>query len=90
MLSRQYQLREGEYEFKEGDDEVKPIKRNRSSYIQGGQPQLTIKDLQALDNLATAVAAGEQNKARKIRSELRRSISVGFPGTSEPLTFIYL
>jgi hypothetical protein len=81
MLSRQYQPKEGDEEGKEGDEEeVRPIRRNRSSVIQGVQPQLTIKDLQKLEDLATAAAAGDGSEAKLIRSQLRRSISLGFPG----------
>jgi hypothetical protein len=82
MLSRQYQPKEGDEDGKEGDEEVRPMRRNRSSVIQGVQPQLTIKDLQKLDDLATAAAAGDGSEAKLIRSQLRRSISLGFPGTS--------
>lgn len=90
MLSRQYQPKEGDEEGKEGDEEVRPIRRNRSSVIQGVQPQLTIKDLQKLDDLATAAAAGDGSEAKLIRSQLRRSISLGFAGSSTWTPRLYL
>jgi hypothetical protein len=81
MLSRQYTPRSGD--DAEEDGPVKPIKRNRSSVYVNAAPQLTIKDLQKLDDLADAAAAGNGSEASLIRSQLRRSISLGFMGSSQ-------
>jgi hypothetical protein len=80
MLSRQYDPTKG------GDDDdqegATTIKRNRSVYSDNA-PQLTIKDLQKLDDLADAAASGNRGEANLIRSQLRRSMSLGLPGGSE-------
>jgi hypothetical protein len=82
MLSRQYNPRGGDYADEDGP--VKPIRRNRSSvYANNAAPQLTIKDLQKLDDLADAAAAGNGSEANLIRSQLRRSISLGFMSSSQ-------
>ncbi|PVF98107.1 hypothetical protein CPB86DRAFT_797563 [Serendipita vermifera] len=78
MLSRQYDpTREGDDDDQEGGETS--IKRNRSTYSNAA-PQLTIKDLQKLDDLADAAASGNRGEANLIRSQLRRSMSLGLPG----------
>jgi hypothetical protein len=82
MLSRQYQPREGDTGDAENDEQIKPMKRNRSIYS-NDEPQLTIKDLQKLDDLADAAAAGNNTESDLIRRQLRRSMSMGYTGNSE-------
>lgn len=82
MLSRQYKPRS---DSEEGDDadadnkeeEIKP-KRSRMSTYERPQPSLTIADLQKLDQLADAAAKGERKETALLRSELRRSLSMGY------------
>ncbi|KAI0039360.1 hypothetical protein FA95DRAFT_1550737 [Auriscalpium vulgare] len=71
MLSRQYSPSEHE-----GDDEdrVVPLRRNRSSLYQSTGPQLTIKDLEKLDELAEE--ASQSRDPSKLRNVLRRSMSM--------------
>ncbi|KAG8828019.1 hypothetical protein FRC17_007635 [Serendipita sp. 399] len=80
LLSRQYNPGEddGDDRSTQGD-EVRPMRRNRSVYSNAA-PQLTIKDLQKLDDLADAAAAGKGGEASLIRSQLRRSMSLGLAG----------
>ena len=83
MLSRQYHPgRDTDDSESIGEEGVKPMRRNRSVYMNNG-PQLTIKDLQKLDDLADAAAAGDGAGASLIKSQLRRSISLGFMGSSQ-------
>lgn len=82
MLSRQYHPREDNGEVEDEDEEIRPIKRNRSIYTNDA-PQLTIKDLQKLDDLADAAAAGNNMETDLIRRQLRRSISMGYTGNSK-------
>ncbi|GJE90321.1 hypothetical protein PsYK624_064510 [Phanerochaete sordida] len=71
MLSRQYDPTNdgGSSE----DEHVVPIRRNRSIYGHQG-PQLTISDLQKLEELAEE--ASQSRDPSKLRSVLRRSISL--------------
>ncbi|KAI0083841.1 hypothetical protein BDY19DRAFT_998235 [Irpex rosettiformis] len=71
MLSRQYNPEE-----KDGVEEenVVPIRRNRSSMYRNQGPQLTINDLQKLEQLAEE--ASESSDPSKLRSILRRSMSL--------------
>lgn len=81
MLSRQYHPGRDTDDMESiGEESVKPM-RNRSVY-RNAAPQLTIKDLQKLDDLADAAAAGDGASASLIKSQLRRSISLGFSGSS--------
>lgn len=75
MLSRQYKPKETD-----GDEEenIIPIKRNRSIYHHEG-PQLTINDLQVLEELAEA--ASQSDDPSKLRNVLRRSISLNMSPT---------
>ncbi|KAF7308609.1 Zds-C domain-containing protein [Mycena chlorophos] len=73
MLSRQYQPSEND----SGDETVVPLQRNRSGIYSSNKnqgPQLTISDLQKLDELAE-VAATSDDPAR-LRNILRRSLSM--------------
>ncbi|KAI0306156.1 hypothetical protein B0F90DRAFT_1696607 [Multifurca ochricompacta] len=71
MLSRQY--RPSENDGVE-DERVVPLRRNRSSLYGNSGPQLTIKDLEKLDELAEE--ASKSRDPSKLRSVLRRSLSM--------------
>ncbi|KAH9162726.1 hypothetical protein EDB89DRAFT_2024427 [Lactarius sanguifluus] len=71
MLSRQY--RPSENDGVE-DERVVPLRRNRSSLYASAGPQLTIKDLEKLDELAEE--ASQSRDPSKLRSVLRRSLSM--------------
>lgn len=70
MLSRQYRPNDSDAS---DDEQVLPLRRNRSSIYNRG-PQLTINDLQKLDQLAEE--ASESDDPTKLRSILRRSLSL--------------
>jgi hypothetical protein len=70
MLSRQYRPADSDGVEEE---RVVPIRRNRSSIYHPG-PQLTISDLQKLDELAEEASASDDPS--KFRSILRRSLSL--------------
>ncbi|KAL1696624.1 hypothetical protein GGG16DRAFT_99063 [Schizophyllum commune] len=74
MLSRQYRPREGD---DVENEEVVPLRRNRSSYYQSQGPQLTISDLQKLEELAE-----ESNDPGQLRTMLRRSLSLNLSPTA--------
>lgn len=71
MLSRQYKPREGDGVE---DEQVVPLRRNRSSLYSNQGPQLTINDLQRLEELAEE--AQESDDPSKLRTMLRRSLSM--------------
>jgi hypothetical protein len=71
MLSRQY--RPAENDGVE-DEHVVPLRSNRSSLYGSSGPQLTIKDLEKLDELAEE--ASQSRDPSKLRSVLRRSLSM--------------
>jgi hypothetical protein len=71
MLSRQY--RPSENDGVE-DEHVVPLRRNRSSLYANAGPQLTIKDLEKLDELVEE--ASQSRDPSKLRSVLRRSLSM--------------
>jgi hypothetical protein len=81
MLSRQYKPKDTD-----GDEEenVVPVKRNRSVYRNEG-PQLTISDLQRLEELAEE--ASQSDDPSKLRNVLRRSLSLNVSPTGL-LTFL--
>jgi hypothetical protein len=87
MLNREYKPREGD--GIENESQVLPLRRNRSSYYNPG-PQLSISDLQKLDELAEE--ASQSDDPSKLRSVLRRSLSFNmapsgaFPPPSSPAT----
>ncbi|KAF7294513.1 Zds-C domain-containing protein [Mycena kentingensis (nom. inval.)] len=73
MLSRQYQPSEND----SSDESVVPLRRNRSGIYSSNQnqgPQLTINDLQRLDELAEEAATSDD--PAKLRNILRRSLSL--------------
>ncbi|KAH9839954.1 uncharacterized protein C8Q71DRAFT_745039 [Rhodofomes roseus] len=70
MLSRQYKPSAND---DVEDEEVVPIRRNRSSIYSNG-PQLTISDLQKLEELAEE--ASNSDDPSRLRSVLRRSLSL--------------
>lgn len=81
MLSRQYKPQEGD-----GVEEemVLPLRRNRSSlYQQLSGPQLTISDLERLDELAEE--ATQSSDPSKLRSVLRRSLSMNMAPSGSSL-----
>lgn len=71
MLSRQYDP--SEHDGIEDEKEV-PIRRNRTSVFAHQGPQLTINDLQKLEELAEE--ASQSRDPSKLRSVLRRSLSM--------------
>jgi len=71
MLSRQYKPKEGD-EVEE--ETIVPLKRNRSTYRTSISPQLTISDLQKLDELAQE--AQQSDDPSRLRTVLRRSLSL--------------
>jgi hypothetical protein len=71
MLSRQYNPSEKD-EVEE--EKVVPIRRNRTSVYRNQGPQLTIDDLQKLEELAEE--ASRSSDPSKLRSVLRRSMSM--------------
>ncbi|KAI9453716.1 hypothetical protein BJY52DRAFT_1396289 [Lactarius psammicola] len=71
MLSRQYRPTENDGVE---DERVVPLRRNRSSLYASSGPQLTIKDLEKLDELAEE--ASQSRDPSKLRSVLRRSLSM--------------
>jgi len=70
MLNREYKPSVNDGVENEG--QVLPIRRNRTSYYNVG-PQLSISDLQKLDELAEE--ASQSDDPSKLRSVLRRSLS---------------
>ncbi|KAF4611002.1 hypothetical protein D9613_006862 [Agrocybe pediades] len=78
MLSRQYRPKENDGVEEEN---VVPIKRNRSLlYPTNPGPQLTISDLQKLEELAEE--ASESDDPSRLRSVLRRSLSLNISPTA--------
>ena len=71
MLNREYKPSVNDGVENEG--QVVPLRRNRSSYYNVG-PQLSISDLQKLDELAEE--ASQSDDPSKLRSVLRRSLSL--------------
>jgi hypothetical protein len=71
MLSRQY--RPSEDDGVE-DERVVPLRKSRSSLYANSGPQLTIKDLEKLDELAEE--ASQSSDPTKLRRVLRRSLSM--------------
>ncbi|TRM65330.1 hypothetical protein BD626DRAFT_546847 [Schizophyllum amplum] len=80
MLSRQYRPREGD---DIENEEVVPLRRNRSSYYQSQGPQLTINDLQKLEELAEEASSSDDPS--KLRSMLRRSLSLNMDEADAPI-----
>ena len=72
MLSRQYKPSANDG-VGEQEEEVVPLRRNRTSYVPP-VPQLTISDLQKLEELAEE--ASKSDDPSKLRIVLRRSLSL--------------
>ncbi|KIY52995.1 hypothetical protein FISHEDRAFT_69453 [Fistulina hepatica ATCC 64428] len=77
MLSRQYRPHENDDVEKE---EVVHLRRNRTSIYVNQGPQLTISDLQKLEELAEEASASDDPS--KLRSVLRRSLSLNMSPTA--------
>ncbi|KAI0072650.1 hypothetical protein K474DRAFT_1678501 [Panus rudis PR-1116 ss-1] len=78
MLSRQYNPSPNDGVE---DEEIVPIRRNRTSiYASNPAPQLTISDLQKLEELAEE--ASRSDDPTKLRSILRRSLSLNVAPTA--------
>jgi len=71
MLNREY--KPAANDGVENESHVMPLRRNRTSYYNMG-PQLSISDLQKLDELAEE--ASQSDDPSKLRSVLRRSLSL--------------
>ncbi|KAF8623220.1 hypothetical protein AX15_006455 [Amanita polypyramis BW_CC] len=71
MLSRQYLPSEND---NLEDEKIVPLKRNRSNLLPNRGPQLTIKDLEKLEQLAEE--ASNSDDPSKFRNILRRSLSL--------------
>lgn len=82
MLSRQYKPSENDGVEEE---QVMPIRRNRSSVYANAGPQLTISDLQKIEELAEE--ASRSDDPSRLRSMLRRSLSLNLSPTGG---FLYL
>lgn len=88
MLSRQYSP--AEHDGVE-NEHVVPLRRNRSSLYTNRGPQLTINDLQRLEELAEE--ASESDDPSRLRNVLRRSLSLnispsGMSLPSEPIPLV--
>lgn len=77
MLSRQYTP--AEHDDAEEEDKILPLKRNRSTAMGNRGPQLTIKDLQKLEELAEEASSSDDPS--KLRNMLRRSLSMNISPT---------
>lgn len=75
MLSRQYQPKEGDHVE---DENIVPLKRN-GSFASNRVPQLTISDLQKLEELAEEATLSADSS--KLRNVLRRSLSLNMSPT---------
>ena len=76
MLSRQYKPSENDGIENE---EILPLRKNRSSVYANPAPQLTISDLQKIEELAEE--ASRSDDPSKLRSVLRRSLSLNITPT---------
>lgn len=85
MLSRQYKPSDNDGIE---DEKVVPVQRKRTSVFANSGPQLTISDLQKLEELAEE--ASQSDDPSKLRSVLRRSLSfnVAPSGTYEQLVIL--
>ena len=72
MLNREYKPSVNDGVENEG--QVMPLRRNRTSYYNNPGPQLSISDLQKLDELAEE--ASQSDDPSKLRSVLRRTLSL--------------
>ncbi|KAJ8095217.1 hypothetical protein PM082_010439 [Marasmius tenuissimus] len=79
MLSRQYKPSENDG-VGEQEETIVPLRRNRSYLYHSQGPQLTISDLQRLEQLAEE--ASENDDPTKLRTMLRRSLSLNISPTA--------
>jgi hypothetical protein len=86
MLKREYKPRAND--GVENENNVVPVRRSNSRMFSNPGPQLTISDLQRLDELAEE--ASQSDDPSKLRSLLRRSLSLNVSpsGTSHLLLFL--
>ncbi len=87
MLSRQYRPSENDGVGEE-DEQIVPLRRNRTSILNKHGPQLTISDLQRLEELAEE--ASESDDPSKLRSILRRSLSYNVSPTGAFISRRYM
>lgn len=80
LLSRQYKPSANDGVENE-DSKVVPIRRNRTSVYARGGPQLTISDLQKLEELAEEAARSDD--PTRLRNVLRRSLSLNVAPSRE-------
>ena len=71
MLSRQYQPSDND---EEEDEKIVSLKRSPSNVVASQGPQLTIKDLEKLEQLAEEASSSDDPS--KFRNILRRSLSL--------------
>ena len=83
MLSRQYKPSANDG-VGDGEEPVVPLRRNRTSYTH--MPQLTIGDLQKLEELAEE--ASKSDDPSKLRSVLRRSLSMNIAPSGVYIAFL--
>ncbi|KAJ3996763.1 hypothetical protein F5050DRAFT_1807459 [Lentinula boryana] len=79
MLSRQYRPSENDG-VEEQEERIVPLSRTRSTRYGNQGPQLTISDLQKLEELAEE--ASESDDPSKLRNILRRSLSLNISPTA--------
>ncbi|KAI3619640.1 protein that interacts with silencing proteins at the telomere [Moniliophthora roreri] len=79
MLSRQYRPSEND-DVEEKEEKIVPLRRNRSTLYHNQGPQLTINDLQRLEQLAEE--ASENDDPSRLRNVLRRSLSLNVSPTA--------
>ncbi|KIK60411.1 hypothetical protein GYMLUDRAFT_244409 [Collybiopsis luxurians FD-317 M1] len=79
MLSRQYRPSENDG-VEEQEEKIVPLSRNRSTRYTNQGPQLTISDLQKLEELAEE--ASQSDDPSKLRNILRRSLSLNVSPTA--------
>ncbi|KAG6857442.1 hypothetical protein H0H87_003509 [Tephrocybe sp. NHM501043] len=84
MLSRQYEPNENDGEKNE---QVVPLRRNRSSFYINQGPQLTFDDLQRLEQLAEEASASDDPS--RLREVLRRSLSMNVSPSGTPTHIVY-
>ena len=84
MLSRQYRPSESD---SVEEEHVVPIRRSKSSLYSNPAPQLTIGDLQKLEELAEE--ASRSDDPSKLRSMLRRSLSLNVSPSRMLTTYLH-
>jgi hypothetical protein len=87
MLSRQYKPSEDDGVERE-EETIVPLRRNRTSVHGNAGPQLTINDLQKLEELAEEASASDDPS--KLRTILRRSLSLNVSPTGASISRVEL